>query len=94
MLFSLICHDIENGLELRQQTRPAHLAFLAEHDVCFAGPMLSDDESKPVGSIVVIDCKDLAEAKAIAAADPYNIAGLFQAVAVHPFKQVIPEASS
>ena len=58
MLFSLICHDIENGLELRQQTRPAHLAFLAEHDVCFAGPMLSDDESKPIGSIVVIDCKD------------------------------------
>jgi uncharacterized protein YciI len=56
--------------------------------------MLSDDESKPIGSIVVIDCKDLAEAKAIAAADPYNIAGLFQAVAVHPFKQVIPEASS
>ena len=45
MLFSLICHDIENGFELRKQTRPAHLAFLAEHDVRFAGPMLSDDES-------------------------------------------------
>ena len=92
MLFSLICHDVENGFELRKQTRPAHLAFLAEHSVRFAGPMLSDDESKPIGSIVVIDCEDLDEAKAVAAADPYNVAGLFQAVAVHPFKQVIPEA--
>jgi uncharacterized protein YciI len=34
----------------------------------------------------------LDQAKAIAAADPYNVAGLFQTVAVHPFKQVIPEA--
>ena len=92
MLFSLICHDVENGFELRKQTRPAHLAFLAEHSVRFAGPMLSDDESKPIGSIVVIDCEDLNEAKAVAAADPYNVAGLFQAVAVHPFKQIIPEA--
>jgi uncharacterized protein YciI len=94
MLFSLICHDIEDGFELRKQTRPAHLAFLAEHNVCFAGPILSDDESKPIGSIVIIDCEDLNQAKAIAAADPYNLAGLFHAVAVHPFKQVIPEASS
>ena len=92
MLFSLICHDVENGFELRKQTRPAHLAFLAEHSVRFAGPMLSDDESKPIGSIVVIDCEDLDEAKAVAAADPYNGAGLFHAVAVHPFKQIIPEA--
>lgn len=94
MLFSLICQDIDNGFDLRKQTRPAHLAFLAEHNVRFAGPILSDDESQPIGSIVVIDCEDLATAKAIAAADPYNIAGLFQTVAVHPFKQVIPEASS
>ena len=94
MLFSLICQDIDNGFELRKQTRPAHLAFLAEHNVRFAGPILSDDESQPIGSIVVIDCENLTQAKAIAAADPYNIAGLFQTVAVNPFKQVIPEASS
>ena len=48
MLFSLICYDIENGFELRKQTRPAHLAFLAEHDVRFAGPMLSDANPHPL----------------------------------------------
>ena len=55
--------------------------------------MLSDDESTPIGSIVVIECSDLEQAKAIAAADPYNLAGLFRSVDVHPFKQVIPEVA-
>jgi hypothetical protein len=93
MLFSVICRDIDDGFELRKQTRPAHLAFLASQEVRFAGPMLSDDETKPIGSIVIIDCTTLDEANAIAAADPYNLAGLFSSVNVHPFKQVIPEES-
>lgn len=93
MLFALLCHDKDDGLELRKQTRPEHLEFLARQDVRFAGPMLSDDQSKPIGSIVVIECDDLEQAQAIAAADPYNQAGLFGSVNVHPFKQVIPEVS-
>ena len=94
MLFSIICRDKENGFELRKQTRPAHLTFLTEHSVQFAGPILSDDESTPIGSIIVIECSDLAEARAIADADPYYQAGLFRYVDVHPFKQVIPEENS
>ena len=49
MLFSIICRDKENGFELRKKTRPAHLAFLTEQSVRFAGPILSDDESTPIG---------------------------------------------
>ena len=94
MLFSIICRDKENGFELRKKTRPAHLAFLTEQSVRFAGPILSDDESTPIGSIIVIECGDLAEARAIADADPYHQAGLFRQVDVQPFKQVIPEESS
>jgi len=93
MLFALLCRDKDDGFELRKQTRPAHLEFLAAQQVRFAGPMLSDDESIPIGSIVVIECSDLEQAKAIAAADPYNLAGLFRSVDVHPFKQVIPEVA-
>jgi uncharacterized protein YciI len=55
---------------------------------------LSDDESTPIGSIIVIECGDLAEARAIADADPYHQAGLFRHVDVHPFKQVILEKNS
>lgn len=93
MQFALICRDVEDGFELRKQTRPAHLEFLESQNVRFAGPMLSDDQTKPIGSIVVIECGDLDTAKAIAAQDPYSKAGLFQSVSVHPFKQVIPEVS-
>lgn len=93
MLFALLCRDKDDGFELRKQTRHAHLEFLATQQVRFAGPMLSDDESTPIGSIVVIECSDLEQAKAIAAADPYNLAGLFRSVDVHPFKQVIPEVA-
>ena len=93
MLFSLICHDVEDGFELRQQTRPAHLEFLGGQNVRFAGPILSDDQAKPVGSIVIVECDNLDDAKAIAAEDPYSKAGLFGSVNVHPFKQVIPEVS-
>ena len=91
MLFALLCRDKDGGFELRKQTRPAHLDFLAAQQVRFAGAMLSDDASTPIGSLVVIECSDLEQAKAIAAADPYNLAGLFRSVDVHPFKQVIPE---
>lgn len=93
MLFALICHDVEEGFELRQQTRPAHLEFLGAKNVRFAGPILSDDQAKPVGSIVIVECDNLDDAKAIAAEDPYSKAGLFSSVNVHPFKQVIPEVS-
>jgi uncharacterized protein YciI len=61
--------------------------------VRFAGPILSDDQTKPVGSIVIVECDNLDDAKAIAAEDPYSKAGLFSSVNVHPFKQVIPEVS-
>ena len=94
MLFALICHDKEDGFELRQQTRPAHLEFLAAQTVRFAGPILSDDQTRPIGSIVVVDCVDMEGARAIAAKDPYNQAGLFRSVSVHPFKQVFPDGAS
>jgi uncharacterized protein YciI len=40
MLFALLCRDKDDGFELRKQTRPAHLEFLAAQQVRFAGPML------------------------------------------------------
>ena len=92
MLFSIICRDKETASSyVKKPARSSGL--LTEQSVRFAGPILSDDES-PTGSIIVIDCGDLAEAKAIADADPYHQAGLFRHVDVHPFKQVIPEENS
>ena len=90
MLFVIIAKDHAESTELRANTRANHLEYLGCHDVHYAGPMLSDDQGQPVGSIVVIDAADLTAARDFAAHDPYTLAGLFAEVSVHSSKQVIP----
>jgi hypothetical protein len=86
MLYALLCQDKPGQLQLRQDTRPQHLEFLngLGDRLKLAGPFLGPD-GKPNGSLVIIECDDLAEAKRIAAGDPYAKAGLFEQVAVRPW---------
>ena len=93
MLYVMICQDKPDSSELRQSVRPKHLEYLGSQEVRFAGPMLSDDQSEMIGSIIFVVAESLADAKAIADNDPYYLAGLFETVTVHPFKQAIPAES-
>ena len=85
MLFALICKDKPGSLQLRVDTRPAHAAFLegliSEGRLAFAGPFL-DADGKPDGGLVMIEAPDMAGAQALAAADPYAKAGLFESVEI------------
>ena len=94
MLYAIICRDRTNMLERRQQTRPAHLEYLTHHPVRFAGPLLGEDESTPIGSILFVDCADRSAAEAFAAEDPYRLAGLFDQVEIQACRQVIPGMES
>jgi uncharacterized protein YciI len=91
MLFALLCKDKSGHLQVRLDNRPAHVEFLnglnAEGKLAFAGPFL-DADGKPNGSLVVIDVADSAAAEALAAADPYAKAGLFEAVDIRPWNWV------
>ncbi|XOV83190.1 MAG: YciI family protein [bacterium] len=89
MLYVLVCEDKPDSEALRKAVREDHLAFLKNYDVRFAGPMLAEDETTMIGSIIVIDVADRAAAEAFAAADPYAAAGLFADVTLRAFKQVI-----
>ncbi len=89
MQFILICEDKADSEDLRKATRDAHLAYIGEYDVSFAGPMLSDDGSTMIGSVICLEAKDRAAAEAFAASDPYKAAGLFEKVTIRPFRQVI-----
>lgn len=93
MLFAIICTDKPESLDLRLATRPAHLAYLEKVAVKGAGPFL-DGAGNPNGSLVIIEAADIEEAKAIAARDPYAVAGLFASVDIRPWKWLIknPEA--
>ncbi|MBX5220803.1 YciI-like protein [Rhizobium sp. NLR8a] len=97
MLFALLCTDKPGHLNVRLETRPTHLAYLdklnAEGKLSMAGPFL-DDEGKACGSLVLVKAETAQEAKALADADPYAMAGLFESVDIKPFNWVFnkPEA--
>lgn len=92
MLFALWCTDKPGHLQVRMDTRPDHLDWLnglnAEGKLKLAGPSL-DADGKPMGSMVVIVADNADEAKAMADADPYAKAGLFESVDIRPFNWVI-----
>tara|TARA_R110002020_G_scaffold24826_9_gene81161 strand:+ start:1267 stop:1560 length:294 start_codon:yes stop_codon:yes gene_type:complete len=97
MLYALMCKDKPGSLDLRMATRPTHVEYLKSIEASgvlkMAGPLLGDDE-KPIGSLLVVSAADKAEAEAIAAADPYAIAGLFASTEIRAFNWVFknPEA--
>ncbi|MFD1384211.1 YciI family protein [Rhodanobacter aciditrophus] len=97
MLYSIVGQDVENSLEARLSVRPAHLKRLEllrdQGRLVLAGPNPAIDSSDPgtagfTGSVVVAEFASLEEAQAWADADPYVAAGVYQTVAVKPFKQV------
>ncbi len=97
MLYSIVGQDVENSLEARLSVRPGHLKRLEllrdQGRLVLAGPNPAIDSSDPgtagfTGSVVVAEFASLEEAQAWADADPYVAAGVYQTVAVKPFKQV------
>ncbi len=91
-VFALYCLDKENAADLRKMTRPAHLAYLEESDVTLhlGGPLL-DENDAPIGSLLIIEAANDAEAQAFADNDPYAKAGLFQSVEIKRFMFVAGE---
>jgi hypothetical protein len=91
--FAVIGHDGPRGGELRKLHRPAHLAGLEPlaraGRIRHAGPLL-DERGEPIGSLVVLEAADLAEARAIAARDVYVTEGVFERHEVRETKAVFP----
>ncbi|MBU4531844.1 MAG: hypothetical protein KUA43_16910 [Hoeflea sp.] len=97
MFYALMCKDKPGSLDLRMATRPPHVEYLkgleAKGVLKMAGPLLGDDE-KPIGSLLVVSTADKAEAEAVAAGDPYALAGLFATTEIRAFNWTFgkPEA--
>ena len=92
MHFVIYCLDKADHAHVRGENRPAHVEFLKSHadKIVAAGPLLSDDGESMVGSTLIMEFGDRAEAESWAAADPYAKAGLFQSVNIRPWKKVFP----
>lgn len=91
--FALIGRDGPRGAELRKRHREAHLERLegiaAQGRVRHAGPLL-DAGGAPVGSLVVFEARDLAEAREVAEADPYVTEGIFERYELFETRIVFP----
>ncbi|MGR3197142.1 MAG: YciI family protein [Paracoccus sp. (in: a-proteobacteria)] len=87
-LFAVICRDKPGALQIRLDTRDAHLAHIRDSGIVFmAGPLIEGGEMR--GSLVILDVADLTAAEAWADADPYKAAGLFASTEVVEWKKVI-----
>ena len=90
MLYAMIARDAPGALQKRLDTRPVHLDHLNSlgKKLVFAGALLNA-EDQPEGSIVVFEAESLAEAEAMAAADPFVPAGVFTSYEVKRWRLAI-----
>lgn len=91
MHFALICTDKPDSLQLRMDTRPAHVEHLKSlgDTLKIAGPFTDEATSEMNGSLLIVEAGSAEEARAIAERDPYYKAGLFADVQVRPWKWTI-----
>lgn len=99
MLYMILGRDGADVLDKRLQGRAAHRArleaLLEQGRLVVAGPLPAIDGDDPgpagfVGSLVVAEFESLEEARLWAGDDPYLKSGVYRAVEVHPFRQVLP----
>lgn len=78
MLYAMIAKDAPGTAQLRTDTRPVHLDHLKSlgDKLVFAGALLDANE-QPEGSLVILEAETLADARAMAEADPFVSAGVF-----------------
>jgi len=89
MFYVATCLDKPNALQVRLDARPAHLAYLQSLGprLKIAGALLGADERNPIGSMLIFDCADAAEAARLVAEDPFAKAGLFASADVKAWRQ-------
>ena len=89
MFVALIAYDKPGAQNVRQENRPMHLEYLKSTDlVAQAGPLLNADGDM-VGSLIILDVDDMAQAQDWADNDPYAKAWLFQSVTLTHWNRVI-----
>jgi len=88
MFFVLFALDHPEKLELRLATRAQHMDYIAASGglVKAAGPLLADDGETMIGTLMVVDVADRAAAETWIRQDPYDKAGLFARVDIHPWR--------
>jgi uncharacterized protein len=91
MQFVIHAHDKANGPDSsarRAPLRVAHLAYLNQHrHITIArGPLLKDDSDQTIGSLLMLDVANKAEAEAFWTNEPFNRAGVYDWVTIERWR--------
>jgi uncharacterized protein len=89
MLFVATCLDKPGHSQTRTDNRPVHLDYLdsLKERLRAAGALLGPDGQTPVGSMLIYNCADEGQARAMVEGDPFAKAGLFASVDVRAWRQ-------
>lgn len=99
MLYCILGRDAPDSLNKRLPVRAQHLervqSLLQQGRLRTAGPLPAIDSEEPgpagfVGSLILADFPSLEAAREWADSDPYVVAGAWERVEVHPYKEVLP----
>ncbi|WP_294640231.1 YciI family protein [uncultured Aureimonas sp.] len=87
MHFIVHCLDRPNAVQDRLAHYDAHKAYLASASVrsVISGPLVADDNETMIGSLFLLEADSKDEVLAFNAADPFNRAGIWEKVEIHPF---------
>jgi len=87
MRFVVHCLDNLGATPVRLQHYGDHKAHLATEAVktVISGPLLADDGETMIGSLFIFEADTRAEVEAFNEADPFNQAGVWASVSIHPF---------
>ncbi|MBI3419001.1 MAG: YciI family protein [Proteobacteria bacterium] len=90
MLFVIRALDALGASAKRQEVYKAHFTHLDGAEgmgvkIIMSGPLVSEDDKKPLGSLFIVDAKDRATAEAFNRADPFFKQGVWKKVDIHAF---------
>ena len=80
--------DHPGGMAKRTANRDAHEAYLDEHGdkIMVRGPLLDDDGTESVGSLLLLDVPDLEAGRALLEGDPFHRSGIYRDAAFHRWR--------
>ncbi|MBM3340949.1 MAG: hypothetical protein FJY56_02395 [Betaproteobacteria bacterium] len=86
--FVIHAHDQADGSARRAPLREAHEAYLKRHEGIFIarGPLLDDAGERSIGSLIMLDVANKAEAEAFWANEPFNRAGVYEWVTMERWR--------
>jgi uncharacterized protein YciI len=93
VIYVLRLIDKPDSAELRQRVRPEHKAYLARvaERIAFAGPLVRDDGTTMIGSLLAIDFDSRDAVHTWLADEPFTRAGLYAHTEVDAFVNLWPQ---